>query len=100
MADNEYVNISVEDFSETVQALAAIDREMYKAHKAHKAKLLAAIQAEVPMPLGKEIKYTAYTRWGQWQMVVGDKAVTKSPSSNRPSLADFLAQQQAAGRAV
>lgn len=97
MADNQYVNISAEDFSEAVQEMVKIERQMYEAMKAHKAKLVAAIREEVPtLPLGREIKSTTYTRWGQWQLVIGDKAVVKA-AGNRQTLAEFLAQQQASG---
>lgn len=101
MADNEYVNISPEDFSETVQELVAIERQMYQAMKAHKAKVLAAVREEVQgLPLTREIKQTTYTRWGQWQLVIGDRVAPKATSNGRQSLAEFLASQQASGRAV
>lgn len=102
MADNTYANISPTDYSERVQALHREEREIYEMLKAHKAKLLAAVREETPpefVGLGREIKNTTYTRWGQWQLVIGDKAVVKSGNGSRPTLADFLAQQQASGRA-
>jgi hypothetical protein len=101
MADNEYVNISPEDFSETVQELVAVERQMYQAMKAHKAKVLAAVQAEVAgLPMTREIKSTTYTRWGQWQLVIGDRAIAKPQANGRQSLAEFLATQAQSGRAV
>ena len=74
MADNEYVNISVEDFSEEVQALAETDRQMYKAHKAHKAKLLdkALIRPSFEVPL-KDEERMEYARWRMKRDVVRTK---------------------------
>ena len=69
--------------------------------KAHKAKVLAAVRAEVPtVEIGREIKSTTYTRWGQWQLVIGDKTTAKVSGNGRATLAEYLAQQQASGRAV
>jgi hypothetical protein len=98
MADNEYVNISPEDFSVEVQALVETERKMYQAMKAHKLLVLAAVREEVAgLPLTREIKQTTYTRWGQWQLVIGDRVAPKATSNGRQSLAEFLANQQASG---
>ena len=96
--NNEYLDASPDDFSDVVQALLREERANYEAGKAIKARILAAVQAEIPMMPGREVKRTAYTAWGQWQIIVGDKVEAKAKSRRRASLADFLAAQQASGR--
>lgn len=96
--NNEYLNTSPEDFSEIVQAALKEERAIYDMLKEAKAKVLAAVKAELPMPNGREVKRTAYTAWGQWQVIVGDTIAPKSAPGQRRSLADFIAEQQAAGR--
>lgn len=97
--NNEYLDAKPEDFSATVQAALGEERAAYEVLKAAKAKVLAAVRGEMPVAEGREVKHTAYTRWGQWQVVVGDKVVPKAASNGaRQSLADYLAQQAEAGR--
>lgn len=97
--NNEYLDAKAEDFSATVQAALGEERAAYEVLQAAKAKVLQAVVAEMPMPAGREVKRTAYTRWGQWQVVVGDKVAPKAASNGtRQSLADYLAQQAEAGR--
>ena len=100
--NNEYLNATPEMFSITVQALLKEEREIYDLLKAQKAKVLAAVKAELPnMPQGREVKRTAYTAWGQWQIIIGDVVNTPAKgSSARQSLDDFIAAQQVEGRRV
>ena len=95
--NNEYLDASPDDFSEAVQSALAEEREIYSLLKAQKAKVLAMVQAEMRVADGREVKHTAYTRWGQWQIVVGDKVEVKAPSTTRKTLADYLAAQGAGG---
>ena len=97
--NNEYLDAAPDQFSDAVQAALADERQIYDLLKAQKAKVLGLIRAEMPMPEGREVKFTAYTRWGQWQIVVGDKVAPKAQASGRASLADWLAQQASAGQA-
>lgn len=96
--NNEYLDARAEDFSVNVQELLKRERAAYDALKAIKDMVLAAVRDELPMPTGREVKRTAYTAWGQWQIIVGDKVEAKPKASGRASLADFLAAQQASGR--
>ena len=99
--NNEYLNATPEMFSITVQALLKEEREIYDLLKAQKAKVLAAVKAELPnMPQGREVKRTAYTAWGQWQIIIGDVVTPAKGSSARQSLADYIAAQQAEGRRI
>lgn len=93
----QWLDVGADDFSAEVQALLEHEREIYNLLKAAKAETLAAIRQEVPLPQGKEIVSMAYTRWGQLQIVVDDKAAPKAPSAVRASLADFIAAQAASG---
>jgi hypothetical protein len=95
--NREYVDVTAEDFSEAVQALLDEERAIYQLLKEAKAKTVAAAKAEVPMPLGREIASMAYTRWGQLQMIVQDKAAPKATQARNQTLAQFLAQQAASG---
>jgi hypothetical protein len=95
---NTYLDASPEDFSETVQGLLRQERAAYEVLKAAKAAVLVAIRAECPVGEGLEIKYTAYTRWGQWQIVVGETAQPKA-AKPRATLADYLAERGSQGRA-
>jgi hypothetical protein len=97
--NNEYLDAAPEMFSAAIQAMVEEERQIYELLKAQKAKLLAAIQAEMPVAAGREVKRTAYTAWGQWQIVVGDKIAPKANSAKR-SLAEYLASQGANGHAV
>lgn len=97
--NNQYLDASPEDFSETVRALLADEREAYELLKACKAKVVAAVKAEMATPAGTEVKGTCFTRWGQWQVIVGDCVAPKA-AGTRKTLADFLAAQSAGGRAT
>ncbi|MBZ5616214.1 MAG: hypothetical protein LAO23_19575 [Acidobacteriia bacterium] len=96
--NNEYLDASAADFSEAVQELLRQERAAYDVLKACKDKVLIAVRAEMPMPQGREVKRTAYTAWGQWQVIVGDVVAPKVQSTGRQSLADYLAGQAASGR--
>ncbi len=98
--NNEYLDASVEDFSANVARLIEDERAAYEILKAAKAKVVEAVRAEMPVAEGREVKTTAYTRWGQWQIVLGDKVVAKAASGARRSLADYLAAQGSNGHAV
>ena len=96
--NNEYLDAKPEDFSATVQALLADERKAYDELKARKALVLAAVIAEMPVAAGREVKRTAYTAWGQWQIIVGDKVAPKAASNTqRMSLAEYRAAQEAQG---
>ena len=99
--NNEYLDASPDMFSDVVQALLKREREAYDALKAIKSEVLDAVKAELNMPQGREVKRTAYTAWGQWQIIVGDVVEAKAKASgSRQSLGDYIAAQQAAGRRV
>lgn len=93
----QWIDVSADDFSPTVQAMLQEERAIYDMLKAQKAKTVAAVRAEVPTPAGREIVSMAYTRWGQLQIVVDDRATPKAPSTVRASLADFIAAQAQSG---
>ena len=95
----EYLNASPSDFSDKVQALLKAERAAYDLLKQAKAEVLAQIKTEMgEMKKGKEVKYTMYTRWGQWQLAIGDVAPVKAPATNgRKSLAEFMAEAKAHG---
>lgn len=104
--NTEYLDASPEDFSEKVQALLKEEREIYEMLKAQKARVLEAVRAELPamleamgktMPTGREVSGTAFTRWGQWQIVMKDKAQAKT-APPRKSLTAFMADMAANGR--
>ena len=95
--NNQYLDAAPDMFSGVVQALLKDEREIYDMLKAKKAEVLAAVKAELPMPAGREVKRTAYTAWGQWQIIIGDVVAKTAPSGARKSLADYIADQQAAG---
>ena len=61
--------------------------------KQRKADVLAAIKAEMLVPAGREVKRTAYTAWGQWQIVVGDVVAPKATATKRLTLAQWQEQQ-------
>lgn len=96
--NNQYLDAAPTDFSERVQALLATEREAYEILKEAKKAVLCAVKAEMQVPAGREVKHTAYTRWGQWQIVVGDKVAPVAKAGARQSLADYLAEQAAGGR--
>lgn len=96
--NNEYLDARPEDFSVEVQSLLREERAAYDVLKAAKAKVLEAIREEMTTPAGREIKRTAYTQWGQWQIVVGDKVAAKAKAGARQSLAEYMAAQGASGR--
>lgn len=95
--NSKWLDVKPGDFSERVQSLLAQERAAYDVLKACKAAVLAQVKVETPMPAGTEIKATMYTRWGQWQIVVGDIVAPKAASTVRGTLADFIAAQSAQG---
>lgn len=95
--NNEYLDASPQDFSAAIQSALAEERTIYDMLKAQKAKVLALVQAEMPVAEGREVKHTAYTRWGQWQIVIGDKSQPKQAAGARQTLAQYLAAQGASG---
>lgn len=98
--NNEYLDAQPGDFSEAIQSALAEERTIYDMLKAQKAKVLALVQAEMPVADGREVKHTAYTRWGQWQIVIGDKAQPKAQAGARQTLAQYLAAQGSNGHAA
>lgn len=99
--NNEYLDASADQFSDTVQTLLKEEREIYDMLKAQKAKVLVAVKAELPMPAGREVKRAAYTAWGQWQIIIGDVVQAKATGGTaRQSLAEYIATQASAGRQV
>ena len=96
--NNEYLDARAEDFSERVQEALKQERAAYDMLKQAKAVVLAAVIAEMPMPEDREVKRTAYTAWGQWQIVVGDKVVAKAKEGARKTLAEYMAEQAQSGR--
>ena len=95
---NEYLDARAEDFSSLVQQLLADERAAYEILKAAKAAVLEAVKAEMFVPEGREVKRTAYTGWGQWQIVVGDKVAPQAKEGGRKTLAEYMAEQASAGR--
>ena len=95
----EYIDASPVDFSQSLQDAVAKEREIYQALKAQKAIVIALLKAEVVTRPQREVKYTAYTQWGQWQIVVGDIVAPKAKPANRQNYADWQAQQMDEGRA-
>ena len=95
--NNEYLDANASDFSDNVQALLADERKAYDELKARKALVLAAVIAELPVVAGREVKRTAYTAWGQWQIIIGDKVAPKVVAGPRKTLAQYQAEQDAAG---
>lgn len=89
----EYLDSNANDFSNAVRELLVLEREAYDVLKQRKANVLAAVKAEMQVAPGREIKKTAYTAWGQWQIVVGDKIkpVDKS-ATKRKTLAEYQAE--------
>lgn len=96
--NREYIDVSGEDFSGRVQALLNEERAIYQLLKEAKAKTVEAVRVEVPVAVGREIASMAYTRWGQLQMIVQDKATPKASTTRNQTLAQFLAQQAQSGR--
>jgi hypothetical protein len=97
--NNEYIDANANDFSNAVRELLVLEREAYEVLKQRKANVLAAVKLEMTVPAGREVKRTAYTAWGQWQIIVGDviKAKTKD-SVKRLSLAEWQAQNDTLGQ--
>jgi hypothetical protein len=93
----EYLNASADDFSAKVVELLKTEREIYDMLKQAKAEVLAQVRAEMSCEAGREVKGTTYTRWGQWQIVIGDKATPKAQPTQRKSLADYRREQEASG---
>lgn len=98
--NNEYLDANPAEFTSAVQSALTEERAIYDMLKAQKAKVLALVQAEMPVAEGREVKRTAYTAWGQWQIVIGDKTVAKVANGPRKTLADYLAQQAGGGHAA
>lgn len=96
--EKTYLDVNAQDFSEATQALIAAQRQTYLADKAAKALVVAAINAETPCKAGESVVGTTFTRWGQMQLIVGAKAEAKAKAKARPTLADYLAEQSAAGQ--
>lgn len=92
--NNQYLDSNPQDFSQEVQDALAEERLAYEVLKEARAKVKALVVAELDMPDGLEVKYTTFTRWGQWQVVVGDIVAPKSTAKPRQSLADYLATRQ------
>jgi hypothetical protein len=96
----EYLNAKGEDFSADVQTLLKIERDCYEQLKQAKAMVLDQVKAELDVGNGREIKATAYTRWGQWQIVIGDKVQPKPAAQQRETLAQYRARMAGEGRSV
>lgn len=92
----EWINVAADDFSVAIQDMLNEERRIYDLLKAQKAKILAAVRQETPVAKGREITGLGYTRWGQLQMTVMDKA--KAKTGNK-TLAEYLAERAAAGQA-
>ncbi len=94
----EYLDANANDFSNAVRELLAKERAAYDVLKGIKADVVAAVKVEMQVAAGREIKRTAYTRWGQWQLIIGDivKAVAKD-STKRKTLAEYQAEMAAMG---
>lgn len=97
--NNMYLDADPTEYSATVQALLADERAAYEVLKECKAKVLAAVRAETSVEGWREVKGTCYTRWGQWQVIIGDKVAPKA-TSQRKTLADYMAAQAASGRSA
>jgi hypothetical protein len=96
--NNEYLDANAKDFSNVVRELLVLEREAYDVLKQRKANVLAAVKAEMQVAAGREIKRTAYTAWGQWQIIVGDCIAAKTATSTkRKTLAEYQAEQAMLG---
>lgn len=95
----QFLDCSAEDFSPEIQALLQEDRELYDMQKALRKKIVQKMNEQNRLSNGKVIVGMGFTRWGQLQVHIDNSAQPKvSKSSNRPSLADFLNEQDSSGR--
>ncbi len=93
----EYLDANANDFSNAVRELLAKERAAYDVLKGIKAEVVAAVKVEMQVAAGREIKRTAYTRWGQWQLIIGDMVKAKEASTKRKTLAEYQAEMAALG---
>lgn len=89
----EYVNCAPGDFPQHIQDLITAERKVYDKLKEARKATAAAINAVISLPAGRHVAATAFTRWGQMQLIVDDvpSAKPKAEKSGRMSLSDYLA---------
>jgi hypothetical protein len=91
--NKEYLDANAEDFSPELQHLLAQQREIYTAFKQKKAEIVARLREEMVCAPGREPVGTAFTRWGQWVVVIGDKPAPKVAGAKRhKTYAEYRAQ--------
>lgn len=98
MAEKQYLDVNVEDFSEELQALALDNRAAYERQRTITRAMVAQLNQEVTLPPGREIVGIVWTRWGQMQAIEADKPLPKAQAKQRGNLADYRAAQEAEGR--
>ncbi len=89
----DFVDCNASQFSSEVQDLLVQDRAIYEEQKANRKVIVAKLNAELDLPDGKVVTGIAFTRWGQMQLVIGDKVQPKPAAKPRMSLADYLDRQ-------
>lgn len=94
----QYIDVDPANLSEDIQEMLRQDRALYDQQKAIRAKITAAINATYTLKGGYTVVGIGFTRWGQFQFHADKVAAPQAKASNRPSLADFLAQASEQGR--
>ncbi len=89
----DYVDCNPEQFSPLVQTKLERDRELYQQQKLLRKDIVEILNQDLDLPDGKVVTGIAFTRWGQMQLVIGDKVQPKPAAKPRMSLADYLDRQ-------
>ena len=93
-----YIDTNPADLPAEVQEMLKQDRALYEQQKAIRETIVRHLNATMPLKGGYEVVGVGFTRWGQFQLHADLPQVKQAKASNRPSLADFLAQSQDEGR--
>ena len=89
MADKQYMDVNVSDFSAELSALVQENRAIYEMQREVVRKIVAQLNSEVTLADGREIVGVTWTRWGQMQAIEADKPKAKVQARVRQSLSAY-----------
>lgn len=89
MAEKQYLDVNVADFSEMLTKLVNENRAIYEMQRDATKKIVAQLNSEVTLADGQVIVGVTWTRWGQMQAIVADKPQPKAQARQRQSLTAY-----------
>lgn len=88
-----FIDHDQETLSAEVQAMLKQDRALYDQQKQLRKAIAAAINEEVMVAEGETVSGIAFTRWGQFQLVIKPTEKPASTAKPRKTLAQYQAER-------